>query len=381
MDITKKLNWQNIFIFLFLVLFPFGQILRIGIIQPLDVIVGLATIYTLVAKLEEPDIFQNFKNFLYIAAFTYVLAIFIFWSKDLLVGALYLFRLVAYFYFLIYVWNFASNKTNQKLLINSLISISVISAFFGWIQYFSFPDIKPFFVYGWDMHLFRLVGTFLDPTFLGLLIVFGLLITIYQYITDPKKTYLLLLLFLTVSLAFTYSRGSYLAFLAGIVLIGIYNKNIKKLLFLAFGLVLLVLFLPTSRNHSIELLRSFSAIARIDNYSETLQIVKNYPLLGVGFNNMCLSRQKFIGFESFASHACSGSDSSLLLVLATTGVLGLMSFIYLAIQIWRKSDELSKALLASLFVHSLFSNSLFYPWIMGYILIYLGVSLRTKIKS
>ena len=138
------INSMNfIFLFLFLILFPFGQIIRIGIIQPIDVVVGLAAVYSIIAKLEEPEIFRNFKNFLYIAIFTYVLSTFIFWTKDLAIGLLYLFRLIAYFYFLIYVWNFVKTKENRSLLINALLSLSIISALFGWIQFFTFPDTHP----------------------------------------------------------------------------------------------------------------------------------------------------------------------------------------------------------------------------------------------
>jgi len=371
----------NIFVFLFLVLFPFGQIIRIGIIQPTDIIVGLAALYSIFAKLEKPKIFKHFENLLLIVVFTYLLSIFIFWSKDLVYGLLYLFRLIAYSYFLIYVWNFASTKANRDLLFNSLISLSLVSALFGWIQYFTFPDLKPFFVYGWDMHLFRLVGTFLDPTFLGLIIVFGLLLLIHRSISTLNWKNVLAILFLTVSLAFTYSRGSYLAFLAGISVLGLYQKKFKYLLILSIILVGIVLVLPTSRNHSVELLRSFSAVARVDNYIETLKVYKSSPLFGVGFNNICLARQKIIGIESFESHACSGSDSSLLLILATAGISGLMSFIYLANKVWKESNDIFKIVAASLLVHSLFSNSLFYPWIMGYMTILLAISLRTKTEG
>ena len=370
-----------IFLFLFLILFPFGQIIRIGILHPIDVVVGLAAVYTIITKLKEPKVFEYFKNFLYVAIFTYAFSIFIFWDKNLLIGLLYLLRLIAYFYFLIYVWNFAKTKEDRSLLINSLLSLSIISSFFGWIQFFWFPSMAPFFTFGWDEHLFRLVGTFLDPTFLGLIIVFGLLITMHRYIVIPKKTDLAIILFLLISLAFTYSRGSYLAFFAGSLMLGIFHKKTKQLLLIILGLIVLVFFLPTSRNHSIELLRSFSAIARVENYSETLRVFKTSPILGVGLNNMCLARQKYIGIESFASHACSGSDSSLLLVLATTGIAGLLSFIYLVIKIWKQSGSLFKILATALFVHSLFSNSLFYPWVLGYVIIIFAVSLRSEIEG
>jgi O-antigen ligase len=257
---------------------------------------------------------------------------------------------------------------------------------FGWIQFFTIPDIKPFFTYGWDEHMFRLVGTFLDPTFLGLIIVFGLLITIHRYIVIKEKKYIWMGIFLLISLAFTYSRASYLAFGAGLLLLSLSLKRIKQTILIIITLLLLIVFLPTSKNHSIEFFRSFSALARIDNYSQTLKIFKTSPLLGIGYNNMCAARNKYLGPESFSSHACSGSDSSLLLILATTGVIGLISFIYLIYQIWKNTWESPYALILnslflSLLVHSLFSNSIFYSWIIGYMIIILALNLRGEVKS
>ncbi|MDO8260309.1 MAG: O-antigen ligase family protein, partial [Candidatus Magasanikbacteria bacterium] len=280
------------------------------------------------------------------------------------------------------VWNFAKKSfVNSHLLSNSLLTISVISAVFGWVQFFAFPDIKPFFVYGWDMHLFRLVGTFLDPTFLGLIIVFGLLLSINRFIDSREKKYLLIILFLLMSLAFTYSRASYLAFLGGIFVIAFAEKKFRKMMVLAAALLVFALLLPTAKNHSIELTRSFSVIARLDNYKDTIEVFKKFPVFGVGFNNLCIARNKYIGLESFASHACSGSDSSLLLILATTGTVGLMVFAGSILGVFKslpKGREAQPpiAVFVALFVHSLFSNSLFFPWVMGYIVVLLAVSLK-----
>jgi len=294
-----------------------------------------------------------------------------------------LLRLVAYFYFFIYVWNFIrGNKPNQKLLQNSLLGISVASAIFGWIQFFMIPDIKPFFIYGWDMHLFRLVGTFLDPAFLGLIIVFGLIISITRMVEEKSyKKNIGIIIFLVFSLAFTYSRASYLALFAGLLVISWYKKFIKKAVILIFIFSALLFLLPTSRNHSIELLRGFSAIARIDNYKTTIKIFLTSPVFGVGYNNMCIAYQKYIGIQDFSSHACSGSDSSLLLVLTTTGIIGFMIFVNMIYKIGSALKNNSYFIILSssfvaLLVHSLFSNSLFYPWILGYIVILLGTTIK-----
>ncbi len=371
---------DSIFILLFLVLFPFGQIIRIGLLQPLDVVVGAGALYAVLRKFKKPEIFKHIEGFLFVFSFSWIFGSLIFRQIEILYGLLYLIRLFAYFYFFIYVWNFAKgNDKNKKLLVDSLLSVSIISAILGWLQFFTFPDLKPFFIWGWDMHLFRLAGTFLDPTFLGLIIVFGLLVSIHRWIDSKSKSTLFIIIFLLVSLAFTYSRAGYLSFFAGLLVIATYKKFIKKALLVILVFASLVFLLPTSRNHSIELLRSISAIARVENYQTTLKIFSKSPVFGVGFDNMCIAYQKYIGFQSFSSHACSGSDSSLLLILATTGIVGL---IVLAYSVQRIAYSLSYntyylLLITSfmaLLVHSLFSNSMFYPWIMGWIVILLAVN-------
>jgi O-antigen ligase len=188
-------------------------------------------------------------------------------------------------------------------------------------------------------------------------------------------------LFLLISLAFTYSRASYVAFIGVAAWISYKEKLIKKMMFVVLGLIVLVLLLPTARNHSIELTRTFSIFDRLDNYKETVQIVEKFPVFGVGFDNLCLAKNKFISIESFSSHSCSGSDSSLLFMLATTGIVGFLIFIGAALNIF---SLLSKSLetkiftgsMISLLIHSLFSNSMFYPWIMGYVFILLVLALK-----
>jgi len=346
------------------------------------VVIGLAAIYTIIAKLKIPKIFRLMIPFLCIAGFSWLFSIFVFHRIDVSYGLLYLLRLIVYYFFGIYTWNFIKKKpANKKLILDSLLVVSFVSALFGWIQYFIYPDIKPFFIFGWDMHLFRLVGTFLDPTFLGLIIVFGLLLFIHRCISSCNWNNVLATIFLLVSLAFTYSRASYLAFIAGVLVIVYFNKKFKKILWVIGGLILMALLLPTAKNHSIEIFRTFSAIARIENYQTTLEIFSKSPVFGVGYNNMCLAYQTFIGPQSYSSHACSGSDSSLLLILATTGAIGFMMFISSAwkigaILIRDSRYKILVSCIIALLIHSLFSNSMFYAWVMGYVAVLFAVVLK-----
>lgn len=384
MVFAKKIGLRNIFIFLFLAIFPFGQIIRIGILQPIDIIVGFAAVYTILAKLEKPRLFKYLENFLIVAGFSWLLSAAVFRQIQVFYGFLYLIRLAAYLYFVVYVWNFVKSKArNKDLVLGSLLTVSLVSAVFGWIQYFVLPSIRPFFVWGWDEHFLRLVGTFLDPGFLGLILVFGCLITMYRFMEAGQKKYLFGTAFLILSLAFTYSRASYLAFFAGFLVILFFYKKLKYFLFIVLGFLGIMLSLPTSRNHVLSFTREFSAVARVASYADTINIFETSPVFGVGYDNLCLARSKELGYIDFQSHACSGSDSSLLFVLAATGILGLITFIWTVFKslVFTKYHILYTSSLAALSIHSLFTNSMFYPWIMGYIILIFAVSLRSEVES
>lgn len=376
MGIAKRLTLQNIFIFLFLVIFPFGQIIRIQILHPLDIIAILGGSVALVLRYKKPIIFKFLENFLVVLIFGWIFSFFIFDSSGVLYGLLYLLRLAAYFYFFLYVYNFVHKSVqNKNLVVDSLLVVALVSALFGWIQFFWIPDIKPFFTYGWDEHLFRLVGTFFDPSYLGMIIVFGLMLAI-----ERKKK--LAVIFLFLSLAFTYSRASYLAFLVGAGYLAFVSGKLTKWFLTFAALVVVVMALPTSKNHSIEFTRTFSAVARIENYKTTLEIFKKSPIFGVGYNNLCLAYNKYVGYQSVSSHACSGSDSSIVFLLATSGLAGLFSFLLIVRVMWRfTKSRLLKSSLLALFVHSLFSNSVFYPWILSFVLILQSVYLGNEMKD
>jgi hypothetical protein len=358
-----------------------GQLIRVSVIQGLDVVVGLAALFVVIKRLPEPPNFKYLKEFLLIAEASWFLSVFLFRDLYVLYGLFYFVRLIAYFLFYIYVWNIVKNSQNIKnRLINFLLSISLISAFFGWIQYFIFPSIKPLFVYGWDDHLFRLVGTFLDPAFIGIIIVFGLLTSIIRMIEVKEKKYIIASGFLIMSLAFTYSRASYLAFFAGLLVILWHFKKLKYFLIGVTGFFLIMLILPTSGNRILSFTRQFSAVNRLENYKETIEIFKSSPLFGVGYDNLCLAKEKTDGYFNYFSHACSGSDSSLLLILATTGITGFIIFVYalwhMALSLKNSSNFLLiSSTFVALLIHSLFTNSLFYPVVLGWMAILLAIAI------
>jgi hypothetical protein len=92
--------------------------------------------------------------------------------------------------------------------------------------------------------------------------------------------------------------------------------------------------------------------------------------------------------DGIVSRDAGGLNSSLFVVLVTTGVVGLGTFLYL-IYIMGKSMNKRKDLLgyiglssmAALGIHSLFNNSIFYSWILLFVFILWGSSEITTKKT
>mgnify|MGYP000872869018 CR=1 FL=1 len=387
-DKNKIVEWL---IFGYLVLFPFGQLIRWQLtvggfsfpLHPTDFIVGIIFCVIHTSRPKLPEVFKYIKAFSEIALFTLLLSVFIFKSGMIVVGALYLLRVYAYSYLAVAVWNVFDKLDLKEKLINGLLYVCVSIGVFGWIQFIMYPDIRPLLEWGWDDHLYRLVGTFLDPTFTSIILVFGSILGLSKYLSSKKRKYLFLVVFLVITIAFTYSRAGYIALVAGFGSMLYFYKKIKKMFLLIFSLAALLLILPRPSSEGVKLERLASIYARGTNYVETIQIFSKSPLFGVGFNNMCLARQKYFGYGDFKSHSRSGSDSSALFVLATMGIVGLIFFTTMLIHVLRHIEInefgiVAIASLAALFVHGLFSNSVFYPWVMGYLVMIIPLALKEK---
>lgn len=343
---------DQIILFAILAVLPFG---RLWGHWPLDIVVGFAFLHALFLRRKKSAVFKIFAGFIFAACFSFLVSVFFLKTSAVMTGSLYLFRLIAYWFLLDFAVNLIKKKSGLKVLIfRSLIAASVAIAVFGWIQYFWYPDLTVLKYLGWDDHLYRLVGTFLDPGFTGLFLALGAILSFGAGALLP--------VFFAVSLAFTYSRAGYLAFTAAMLFLGRKNKKAIWLILLLTGLIL---FLPKPAGEGVNLARTYSISSRLQNYVETAGIAAKSPLFGVGFNNLCYFKGNVV------SHSCSGSDSSLLLILATTGVVGLIMFIYSLIIFFRSLKrsiyfDILAASLIALFIHSLFVNSLFYPSIMAF---------------
>ena len=144
-------NLSEILIFLFLILFPFGQIIRISlnflgtavVLHPIDFVVGMGLVVFLLERYNKPKIFGHILSFLGVALFSYLLSYATFEGERVYIGGLYLLRLFAYSSFFVLAWNLANtNKKYPKNLFNSLIIVVLAVSIFGFLQYVVYPDIR-----------------------------------------------------------------------------------------------------------------------------------------------------------------------------------------------------------------------------------------------
>lgn len=324
-------------------------------------------------------------------------------SDELLVSVSYLVRWFVYagLYFVVLDSRLRGNDKLKGFLIFS----GVLLALAGFLQLLFFPDWSQFSYLGWDPHKNRLLSTFFDPNFTGiyLVLIINLILLDVFYVRakeqqrlsrEPKHSgelstpeylrskiiLLLCLLFCSTALLLTFSRSAWLAMAVSIFVWGIFKWH--KLLFGAVLVAFLAYFAVPRVQTRIA--GGFdpddSAKLRFQSWNQTWQIAKENLPLGVGFNTFRYVQAEkgyFDWRQPLGGHSGAGSDSSLLFVLATTGVFGFFTYLYILLS---KSWEYFKSKLggekmtsrgvlivsitAALLMNSLFINSLFYPAVM-----------------
>lgn len=392
------LNIEKLALLLVFLVFPVGQLIRVPIekgditIHLNDILIGIISGLFLLSRITQGNLKLIGKlkapvfAFVIFAALSLVVNSIVLNPWQIMASSLYLIRFIAYalIYFAILSWLREKKVKSKDVIFLFILSILII-AFLGFCQYFFFPNLRFLTPKGWDPHYYRLVSTFLDPTFTGVILIAGLITVICQswknlkekiYIKkiDPESlTSLLVIFFLYLALSFTYSRASYVMFLTAMTVIAYRFKSVGLFVVTIFVFIATIVLLPRPGGLGTQLEREDTVWSRINNWKETINIISKNPIFGVGFNAYRYKRgnPKETTDAQLGSHAGAGSDSSLLFVWATSGLGGFLSFLWLGKRtcelIARSKNQESvicQAFLVGLLVHSLFANSLFYPWVM-----------------
>lgn len=319
-------------------------------------------------------------------------------TSDLVKSAFYGVRWISLFALSLVVFNQSPHE--QKWTWKALVGFTLLLSLAGFVQLILVPDFTAFEAIGWDPHQGRLLSTWFDPNFVGGYLAFftPLLLGYAWDQSKDRKWAIPLLAMIIIALALTLSRSAYLALLAGLFTFGMLKS--KKLLFAgAAALLVLGLTLSPVRERFVSLLDNVESIL-VDNYtlpdaSARLRyaswrtgwtLFMDSPLIGQGYNAYKFSAVEKGLIEDPDIHAASGSDSSLITILATTGILGFLPYLslyaLLLLTAWKNRHSTFSlgyfSGLTGLMVHSVFVNSLLFPLLLAPFWLSTGLFLEGK---
>lgn len=337
-------------------IWPFGQLLTFGL-YPLDIVVFLLST-SLVLSPKRKEIFTGpVLKPLIIFLGVATLSLLINFKQGTSLSVFYLVRLITYPSLFFAARHIGLARLKKPIL----ISIGIFSLL-CLVQYLIFPDMRYLKNLGFDDHYFRLIGPFYDPNFTGAVFA-GL--ALYFVAKNKVISSLPFIGFL----ALTFSRASYLAFLLGLIYL-LFTKRKIRLLLLLVLLGIIIYLLPKPSGEGVNLLRTFSIYSRLDSWQQGITLFLQKPIIGWGYNTL-----------KTATGGRFPIDNSFIYLLATTGIVGFLSFICLLRKLYKSTkDEGIKILAISLLVHSLFNNSLFFIWILALFWIALGTG-QEKVKG
>lgn len=377
------LSLRSSLILLIILIFPFGQMTKLPLpYAGVNLYAHDLLIFALVLS-EFKKISTYFKSnryligFISFSLFSLFLALNSLKLTEILIGSLYLWRWIFYTLFLFILVE--ESKLFLKKRITQYLYISVVlGLIFGIVQYFIFPNLEPLFDAGWDRHSYRLVGTWLDANFTGLLITLFSLWALDHLFKNKQSlleifnrqkqnpAFFLLSVFSIICLLLTYSRASYLAFIIGIIILSFRKRIFILSIVICIGLIFSLSFLPRKHGEGTKLERTSTVIARLGDWNNDIKVIAQEPAFGYGFNTLRYVKHNLglINEKWEITHSGAGMDNSLLFLIATVGIFGVIQFLLF----WKNvfvSYGLSDVMIASLiavFVHGMFNNSWLYPW-------------------
>lgn len=342
-----------------------------------------------------PNGYLYFILFVVIALLSLILQLPNYSLPQIMVSSFYLIRLFFYLIAGLVVFNMLKAETfSPDTLVKLIIASGVFVSLFGLIQLIILPDFEILdSALGWDPHKNRLASTFFDPNFTAayLVICFTLGLETLFNSKKPSTLLLLVLVILLSAIILTFSRSGWL-FLSVIVLFyGFYRT--KWLLVVSAVLVFSTYFAVPRIQTRISGITdpADSAHFRFISWGNTIEIIKDNPIFGVGYNAFRYSQQDygFIEYGTLGGNSGAGSDASMLFVFATTGIIGLAVYVgtYLCYVLkafycrFRVYNLAIFAILIGLLIESIFINSLFYPQIFFVLLLLFAIVENSSSRS
>ncbi len=397
----------------FSVIYAFGQ----GNIYLFDLLITLFDFFGLIylLKLQEVKIPISFIFLFSFVALGIVSLVFTplnLEPSEFLTSLAYPLRFLSYILFALITHNFIRL---DFVKIDRIYRVIIYSGLFlfvaGIFQLLVLPDLETLdSSLGWDPHKNRMVSTFFDPNFLGMYFVICLATIIKLFKTGftstscessttsaqhksigvpssdlitesssrlenpvhqikPQPILFLAGVIFIAGIFLTFSRSAWLATAVLIFFVGLKNKVV---LLSTVAIVFLAVFAVPRVQTRISGITDpqDSASFRLVSWQNTWEIIKENWVFGIGYNTFRYAQQDygFLDDMNTASRSGAGSDSSLLLVWATSGISGLIFFagffIFTIATNVKHPDITTTGLVFALLLNSIFINSIFYPQIL-----------------
>jgi len=297
---------------------------------------------------------------------------------------------------------FNKYKTETKKIIDYIIINYMAVCMVGVVQLYFYPKASDFYnifyklgVYfpNPDPHIGRLLSTYFDPNYLAQCLSIPLAFSMIYWIKYDKKRYLLSILVIILTIILTVSRSGFLSLgivLAVIFLLCLKQRKITKKIF-CFYVIIGVLTIAALLFSDIRIFdrivnttQDKSTISRVDNWSGSLDIIKDNSIIGIGYNMIGFYKTEVLNLAT-SNSTMFGSDSSLLLIVMTTGIIGALWCIYALIKyikkIYGKKEESNAiiAIIVAALVGCNFINLLFYVlWLFPFLIIVNKTSVEEK---
>jgi len=266
------------------------------------------------------------------------------------------------------------SKLSWKKLVLAFSSGAALSALLGLWQFFSQSSFASKWL-GLALHnpitlgtsviefgserFLRAYGSLDHPNMLGGLAAITLLFIFYLSSQEKIKKSILVIttIILTAGLVVSFSRAAWLAFLVGLIIMFVMQKQRKNLLlnFALCFLVFIFLFIPYhnlffGRISMADRLENISISERVRNIQQTRVIFVKHPIIGSGFGTYGLALEKTNPNQEAWYY--QPAHNVFLLILAEGGLVGLALAIIFLLAIfvgaWKKLPE-RRSLIASLF--------------------------------
>lgn len=324
--------------------------------------------------------------------------------KEAVLAASYLARISVIFFI---AW-FAATRAKELRtpVVEWFVASAAALVAFGFLILALFPNFRFMVSQGWDPHRDRLLSTFYDPNLFGLFLVLVMAVSLGKSFAAKQYArfgYLALFLASWVALYLAYSRSAWFAGLIAIPAIAWRYKKAASLVLA--GLFIAALFVPTRLGSRFETTPSLAdpsrysergfecdefrdkscdptGGARVTTLQQGWELLQTSPVIGVGYNayGIAVVDNGIQGASNLEKNSVQGSDSSLLNVWATTGIVGLVLLLTLYGKLLLRllairngtgpASDMANVLLfftlayiaASFFNNALFYLFIFVPW-------------------